>query len=494
MDERMRPPRPTLKAVVLAILALAVATGGLALASTGRDGNEPAAGKHLALGKGHGAALSRRVHGVIAHARATARARRPGGPQAGPIAPLPAPVGAAPAPAAAPPTSAPVAAPEVAAKPPAATATPTPPVPAPTPPDDTPEPVVPEPPPATPAPPEPEPAPAPAPEVNPPSPPPKKSTGGVSPGVPVEPAPAPDTTSLTLGIDGGYAGWSAAEIEERAALGAAVTRHEWDIANPVESEEQQVLAAATEIHTRILALLGGNDLGDPAHYADWVIGFIRYYGPGGRFWSEHPNLDASRYAIDTIELGNEPYFGEMSAQEYADTVRPTLERIEALDLPVKVLLPSRVYGTDTSWMDTLYQRIPNLNGLFYAFADHPYWYGHDPAAGGAAGPLERIATLRQRMNELGADSKPIFITEYGESTANCGSECVSEAVQAEHLQAMIAALVSHPAWKVELLSLFQLIDRGTDSTDRELQFGLLRQDGTPKPAYAIVHAAMQQYR
>ena len=36
---------------------------------------------------------------------------------------------------------------------------------------------------------------------------------------------------LAIGIDGGYTGWSETEIEERAELGAAVTRHEWDPAS-----------------------------------------------------------------------------------------------------------------------------------------------------------------------------------------------------------------------------------------------------------------------
>jgi hypothetical protein len=296
-----------------------------------------------------------------------------------------------------------------------------------------------------------------------------------------------------VGIDGGYAGWGERETQYRVALGAAVTRHEWDPAQPVNAQDALVLKAASQVHTRIHALLGGNDLGDPSHYREWVLAFVRRYGPGGSFWSAHPELDASRYAITTIELGNEPYFGEMSASLYADTVRPTLEEIHRLGLPVKVILPSRVYGTDTSWMDTLYQRIPNLNDLFYAFADHPYWYGHDPAQISPAGPFGRIEALRRRMNERGASSKPIFITEYGESTASCGSECVSESVQAQHLNEMLSAVSAHTDWKVEMISVFQLLDRGTDSSDRERQFGLLREDGTPKPAYGMVHDLMQQY-
>jgi hypothetical protein len=316
------------------------------------------------------------------------------------------------------------------------------------------------------------------------------------------PAPAPEQSpasstgsgSLVIGIDGGYGGWSETETTYRAQLGAAVTRHEWDPAKPVNYQDALVLKAASQVHTRIHALLGGNQLGDATHYKEWVVAFIRRYGLGGTFWAEHPELDESRYAIRTFELGNEPYFGEMSASLYAETVRPTLEAVKSLGLPAKIILPSRVYGTDTSWMDTLYARIPNLNELFYAFADHPYWYGHDPATVSAAGPLGRIGVLRQRMNEKGAASKPIFITEYGESTANCGSECVSEAVQAEHLQEMLEAAINHPEWKIEMVSVFQLLDRGTNSSDRELQFGLLRQNGTPKPSYAIVRGLMQKYR
>jgi hypothetical protein len=299
---------------------------------------------------------------------------------------------------------------------------------------------------------------------------------------------------LTIGIDGGYAGWSDSEIQQRAELGAAVTRHEWDPYKPVDEQDDVVETAAGTIHTRLYALLGGNQLGDPTHYREFVISFIQRYGPGGSFWAEHPELDASSYAITTVELGNEPYFGEMSAELYADTVRPTLEEIRRLQLPVSVVLPSRVYGTDTSWMDTLYERIPNLNSFFTAFADHPYWYGHDPGTVSPAGPFGRIEALRARMNEVGANTKPIYITEYGESTASCGSECVPETTQAEHLSQMIAAITTRPDWGVTMLSVFQLRDRGTASGDRELQFGLLRQDGSGKPAYGVVHGAMQLYR
>jgi len=299
---------------------------------------------------------------------------------------------------------------------------------------------------------------------------------------------------LVVGIDGGYTGWSDDEIEERAELGAAVTRHEWDPTEPVDEQDDVMEAAFGQIHTKIHALLGGNQLGDPTHYREWVVEFIRYYGLGGSFWDEHPELNESQFAITSIELGNEPYFGEMSAEEYAATVGPVLEEINRLNLPVTVVLPSRVYGSNTSWMDTLYKLIPNLNDYFDAFAEHPYWYGHEPASTGPAGPFGRIDTTRRRMNEHGANTKAIWITEYGESTAECGEECVGEDTQAAHLKQMLDAIVTRADWGVKMISVFQLRDRGTESSDRERQFGLIREDGSPKPAYPIVESAMDQYR
>ncbi|HEX5609708.1 MAG TPA: hypothetical protein VFX45_06430 [Solirubrobacterales bacterium] len=325
---------------------------------------------------------------------------------------------------------------------------------------------------------------------------PEKGTGGVDPSQPVPPPPPPPPApadTLTISIDGGYAGWSSTETRMRTELGAAVTRHEWDPNEPVNEQDDIVEAAAGTIHTRIHALLAGNELGDPAHYRDWVVAFVRYYGPGGSFWTAHPNLDASRYAIDTIELGNEPYFGAMSPEEYSATVLPTLEEIKRLNLPVRVVLPVYVYGHDDDWLEILAEQVPNLSSLFDAFAFHPYWYGHHPATAGDESPFGRIEYLRERMDELGFASKEIWLTEYGESTASCGGECVDETEQAAHLAAMIDAVVAHPEWKIPMLSIFQLLDRGTNSGDRELQFGLIRQNGTPKPSYAIVQAAIQAF-
>ncbi|HKO38672.1 MAG TPA: Ig-like domain-containing protein [Solirubrobacterales bacterium] len=311
---------------------------------------------------------------------------------------------------------------------------------------------------------------------------------------PEAPAPSPAVGRLVVGVDGGWGGWSSTEISYRTQLGASVTRHEWDPLQSVRHQESLVYSAAAQIHTRIHALLGANNLGNATSYREFVVAFIRRYGLGGSFWDEHPELDEQRYAITSVELGNEPYFGEMSATLYADTVRPTLEAIRSLGLPVKVILPSRVYGSDTAWIDTLYSRIPSLNNYFYAFADHPYWYGRDPATISSAGPFGRVETLRRRMNEEGASAKPIWITEYGQSTALCGTECVSETAQVEHLRKFLDLAINRGDLKIETFFAFQLRDRSSSPTDREHGFGLLRYNGSAKPSYSLVRGLMQQYR
>ena len=98
---------------------------------------------------------------------------------------------------------------------------------------------------------------------------------------------------------------------------------------PVNAQDALVYAAAAKVHTRIHALLGENELGDATRYSEYVVAFIQRYGVGGSFWAEHPELDAA-YAIKTFELGNEPYYGGMTATQYAETVRPTLEAVHSV--------------------------------------------------------------------------------------------------------------------------------------------------------------------
>ena len=90
-----------------------------------------------------------------------------------------------------------------------------------------------------------------------------------------------------------------------------------------------VYAAAAKIHTRIHAQLGGNELGT-ASQLPRIRHRLHQAATASAALSGNCTRSSNEaaYAITTVELGNEPYFGEMSASLYADTVRPTLEAIK----------------------------------------------------------------------------------------------------------------------------------------------------------------------
>jgi len=58
---------------------------------------------------------------------------------------------------------------------------------------------------------------------------------------------------------------------------------------------------------------------------------------------------------------------------------------------------------------------------------------------------------------------------------------------------LLNGVLTHPEWGVEMISFFQLHDWASESSEREEQFGILRQDGSAKPAYPIVQSAMAKY-
>ena len=131
---------------------------------------------------------------------------------------------------------------------------------------------------------------------------PPEPTPDLDPGVPRTGARAPAAgRRLALGIDGGYARLERQpKSTYRAALGAAVTRHEWDPADPVDAPgrpgARRPRAKSTPASTPCSAATSS---ATPTHYRDWVVAFVRRYGLGGSFWDEHPELDDSRYAITT---------------------------------------------------------------------------------------------------------------------------------------------------------------------------------------------------
>jgi hypothetical protein len=90
-------------------------------------------------------------------------------------------------------------------------------------------------------------------------------------------------------------------------------------------------------------------------------------------------------------------------------------------------------------------------------------------------------SLRALLGEYSDGDKQIWATEFGAPTSG-GSAAVSEARQATMLTDGLQRFSGY-SWSGPLF-LYSLQDKGTDPSDLEDWFGVIRADGSRKPAYA----------
>lgn len=122
-------------------------------------------------------------------------------------------------------------------------------------------------------------------------------------------------------------------------------------------------------------------------------------------------------------------------------------------------------------------------GLTDSLAFHPYG-GLNPAV--EPNMVALPALVRAVMAANGDGTHPMWATEYGLPTRGPGSW--SEQVQAEWIGAAYDTWAAHP--HAGPMIWYAGRDSGTSSTEREQHFGILRSDGSPKPAYAALQARL----
>ncbi|MDQ2706392.1 MAG: glycosyl hydrolase [Actinomycetota bacterium] len=157
--------------------------------------------------------------------------------------------------------------------------------------------------------------------------------------------------------------------------------------------------------------------------------------------------------------------------------------------PDTTVVSGGISGNDVEWLRRMYGA--GAHGWFDALAVHSY---QDPAtaapdaAPGGAYRLRSLPLVRQLMINGGDGDKPIWLTEFGWTTARTGQRPgVDPDTQARFLQQAIEQIdadypyVSHAFW-------YCLRDRD-DSTPYENNFGLLHVRGSPKPAFAALQKA-----
>jgi hypothetical protein len=215
---------------------------------------------------------------------------------------------------------------------------------------------------------------------------------------------------------------------------------------------------------------------------------------------------AQRYRdfINTWEIWNEPNTGAWSSvaavASYADLLKATSAAIRQQQ-PGAVVLVGGTAPTETvdgegvspeDFLTQLYRS--GAASSFDGVAVHPYSFPALPGEPENWSGWSQMLRTREVMASAGDAGKGVYITEMGAPTGGPGTTATSsergyesapdhvdEALQAHTVQATFAAIRSLP-W-VRALYWYGLVDLPAQGDSNEGHFGLLRPDGSRKPAY-----------
>ena len=232
---------------------------------------------------------------------------------------------------------------------------------------------------------------------------------------------------------------------------------------------------------------------DPSAYADFVAHVAARYGPTGDFWGMHPELP--RTPIEYYELWNEPYLQNFSAggaapAKYARLVKAATAAGRAASPQAKFLVQADLTWTNDfnsyhEWIDAMYAAVPDLNNYFDAVAIHPYGSSPDEYTpnGDTRWEVRRLEQIRAKFVGHGAADKHLWITELGWSTAPGCRACQSDSQQAAYLTRLATMLRTDYSSYVDAFFLYGWRDEGGDPSNKENWFGIIRRDGSKKPAW-----------
>jgi beta-xylosidase len=212
---------------------------------------------------------------------------------------------------------------------------------------------------------------------------------------------------------------------------------------------------------------------------------------------------ASRYApygVQDYEIWNEPnisfrFHPAANPAEYVAMLKASYTDIKKVD-PSSVVIagstaPSATDASDYSPSDFLNAMYNDgAEGYFDAISAHPYTYPITPSESAPTDAWGQLTTMHSTMAAHGDGSKQIWITEFGAPTdgPDIAGDHVSEAVQAQI--ATEAIDIFHKwSWSGPFFW-YDFQDDGTSISDSQNFFGLVRADGSYKPAYYAFEKAV----
>lgn len=200
-------------------------------------------------------------------------------------------------------------------------------------------------------------------------------------------------------------------------------------------------------------------------------------------FSQFATATAQHYLgrIDTWEIWNEPniprFWDAPDPAAYAALLKVVYPAIKSVSNTATVVAGG--LSPDGSGVDPLTfvqgMYASGAGGYFDALAMHPYTFPQLPSLA----PVEAVHNL---MTAYGDGAKQIWLTEVGAPTGT-SPWAVSEEEQAQAVAMFVDFARNNPF--VGPIYLYSLLDTGTDPADPEGNFGLIRRDFTPKPAWGV---------
>jgi hypothetical protein len=219
-------------------------------------------------------------------------------------------------------------------------------------------------------------------------------------------------------------------------------------------------------------------------------------------WAAYVSAAVTHYSalgVGQFEIWNEPnldgFFGTaVSPEQYTELLKAAYRAAKTANPRVFIVSAGLAPAGDVCnasacrpkyFLDRMYKA--GAKGNFDAFGIHPYYSPQpvDTTSVGDWNTWANIGQFREIMSAYG-DDKPIWATELGASTYNGG---VNETVQALDATLYYAMAATRPPWQGPLFW-YSYRDYGTDRHNREMLFGVIRQDWSHKPAYDAMKAAL----
>lgn len=237
---------------------------------------------------------------------------------------------------------------------------------------------------------------------------------------------------------------------------------------------------------------------DPNKFAEYARQVVeRYKGKGVKNW----------------EVWNEPnhkgfWDPVVNSTAYTTLLKVTYNAVKKADPSATVisggLAPAFTQNGDVApaeFMTAIYRN--GGKGYFDAVAHHAYTYPALPSWGENWTGWNQMLQLRNIMNANGDTAKKIWITEYGAPTNGPGAGATAAnfnfASSPDHVDENLQSMMVKESitmyrgydW-VGPMFWYQYKDKGTSTASNENFFGLLRHDGSKKPAYHTFNSLVKQ--